>query len=127
MKVLNLEEMSSVFARLVNAGDLDSLCSLYASDAAFSTGQGSDLVSGPAAIREVLTGFLASKPVMEFEHVYVLENGDTAVARGAWKLTSRAADGSSSVMTGNSVEVLRRQADGSWVYFIDHPWGADAR
>jgi len=101
----------------------DALSSLYADDAIFVI-PGGEPVKGRAAVREVLAGLMAGKPVMEFEHTYVIENGDTAVCRGKWKLTSTGADGATSVTEGSSIEILRRQADGSWLYYIDHPWGA---
>ncbi|MFN7919107.1 MAG: hypothetical protein U0Q16_03365 [Bryobacteraceae bacterium] len=47
------------------------------------------------------------------------------MVRGKWKLTSTGADATANVVSGNSVEVLHRQSDGSWRYLIDHPWGAD--
>jgi ketosteroid isomerase-like protein len=76
-------------------------------------------------VREVLAGFLASKPVMEFSHSYLFQSGDTALARGRWTLTSKGDDGGMSTVSGNSVEVLRRGPDGGWRYIIDHPWGAN--
>ncbi len=125
MAAMTLEAVCGEFAQAVNAGDLDALCALYAPDAAFVTGPGaSPAVSGSAAVREVLAGFLASRPKMEFTHVFIYQSGDTAVARGEWKLTSVLADGSEQTAGGSSVEVLRRQADGSWLYILDHPWGA---
>ncbi|MDX2152810.1 MAG: nuclear transport factor 2 family protein [Bryobacteraceae bacterium] len=123
MGVMNLKDMSAAFAAAANSGDLDALSGLYAEDAVFVTPGGT--VQGRAAIREVLAGLTAGSPKMEFSHTYIFENGDTAVARGAWKLTSAAADGTATVTTGNSIEILKKQADGSWAYFIDHPWGAD--
>jgi len=127
MAVFDLKQLCSEFTKAVNAGDLDAVCNLYAADALFVTGPNDEAVSGSSAVREVLAGFLASRPVMEFEHAYVFQTGDTAVARGQWKLTSTGPDGASSVISGNSIEVLRRQADGSWRYVIDHPWGAEVR
>ena len=29
------------------------------------------------------------------------------------------------MMCGNSIEILRRQSDGSWRFVIDHPLGAE--
>lgn len=126
MGLSDLSKLSAGFAKAVNDGDLDALCGFYSSDAVFVTGTGTEYASGAAAVREVLAGFLASKPVMEFEHVYLFQNGDTALARGQWKLTGNSPDGAVSVVEGSSIEVLRRGADGMWRYIIDHPWGANA-
>jgi uncharacterized protein (TIGR02246 family) len=124
MAVFDLKQVPAEFTKAVNAGDLDALCDLYDADARFVPGGGAEAVSG-AALREVLAGFLASRPVMEFDHNYLHVTGDIALARGAWKLTSKGADGSAQTIAGNSIEVLKKQADGSWRYLIDHPWGAD--
>jgi hypothetical protein len=42
-----------------------------AADALFVPGPGAESVSGSAAIREVLAGFLASRPSMDFEHSWL--------------------------------------------------------
>jgi ketosteroid isomerase-like protein len=49
--------------------------------------------------------------------------GDLALTTGKWRLQGTGADGKPVDMTGQSVEVARRQADGSWRYVIDAPWG----
>jgi uncharacterized protein (TIGR02246 family) len=126
MPVSDLKQLSHGFAAAANAGDLDALCGFYADDAIF-VGPDGHTAAGKAAIREVLAGFLASKPSMQFTHEYVYESGDTALARGKWTLTSTGPDGAPSTMSGSSIEVVRRQPDGSWRYVIDHPWGGDAR
>jgi len=125
MAVFDLKQICSEFSKAVNAGNLDAVCDFYTADAVFVTNPAGDPVKGIAAIREVLGGFLDSKPTMDFEHVYLLENGDTALARGKWKMTSKGADGSPSVISANSIEILKRQSDGSWKYIIDHPWGGE--
>jgi uncharacterized protein (TIGR02246 family) len=122
MPVSDLKQLSRSYAAAANAGDLDALCACYADNATF-VGPDGNAASGKAAIREILAGFLASKPSMQFEHVYVYESGDTALARGKWTLTSTGPDGTPSTMSGSSIEVLRREPDGSWRYMIDHPWG----
>lgn len=125
MAILSLKQLSAEYARAVTAGDLDALCSFYTDDALFVPEPGGTPVAGNFAVRQVLAGFLAAHPTMEFEHTSVLQTGDTALARGRWKLTSAGPDGVATVVAGNSIEVLRRQEDGSWQYVIDDPWGGD--
>jgi uncharacterized protein (TIGR02246 family) len=126
MAVSDLEKVCSEFANAVNAGDLDALADFYAPEAVFVTGTGAAApAAGSAAIREVLAGFLAGHPRMEFEHDYLFVSGDIALARGRWKLTGAGPDGTATAVAGKSIEVLRRQPDGSWRYIIDHPWGGD--
>jgi|WetSurMetagenome_2_1015567.scaffolds.fasta_scaffold266521_2 uncharacterized protein (TIGR02246 family) len=126
MAMTSLEKVCSEFAKAVNAGDLDALTDFYAPDAVFVTGPGAAATaSGKAALREVLAGFLATRPSMEFDHNYLFVSGEVALARGKWKLTSSRPDGTAETVVGTSIEVLKRQPDGSWRYIIDHPWGAD--
>jgi ketosteroid isomerase-like protein len=56
---------------------------------------------------------------------YCVESGDTALLCGKWQLSGNGPDGSAVEMRGNSIEVVRRQNDGSWRFVIDHPFGAD--
>ncbi len=126
MAASDLEKVCSEFARAVNAGDLDAVADFYAPNAVFVSGAGAAApVTGAAALRETLAGFLASHPVMEFEHTYLFVSGDIALARGQWKLTSTGPTGATESVGGSSIEVLKRQPDGSWRYVIDHPWGGD--
>ncbi|MCV9910401.1 hypothetical protein OIV19_22725 [Brucella sp. HL-2] len=48
-------------------------------------------------------------------------HGDLALLRADWEL--RAADGII-VASGSAAEVIRKQADGRWLYIIDHAAGA---
>lgn len=72
-----------------------------------------------------LQGFLAIKPRMEMSTRDGLEAGDTVALSGQWQLTGKGSDGSAMEMSGKRVEVLRRQPDGTWLFVLDHPFGAD--
>ena len=80
---------------------------------------------GHAAMRAALDGFLALQGRMTMETVYVVESGGLAVTRGRWRLEGGTTpDGQPAALQGESVEVLRRQADGTWLVAIDAPFGA---
>lgn len=117
-------DVQSQWARAFNAGDIQGLMALYASDACLVPQPGQP-VQGHGAIREALQAFLALGAKIELAPDYVLETGDTALLRGRWQLSGRGPDGQPLAMSGRSSEVVRKQADGSWVYVIDHPYGAD--
>ena len=55
------EELDQLFSEALNAGDLDALVALYEPQAVFITDPGKT-VTGTAAIREVLSAFVAMKP-----------------------------------------------------------------
>jgi uncharacterized protein (TIGR02246 family) len=118
------EDMHQRFAQHFNAGDIESLMALYTPDAALVPQPG-QVVQGHAAIREALQAFLALRGKIELQTTYVVEAGDTALARGQWRLTGTGPDGQPVSLSGKSNEVLRRQPDGGWLLAVDHPYGAD--
>ena len=120
--VRNPQDMPATFERLFNAGDLGGLVDLYEGKALFVDGDGNEH-RGPAAIRTVLTGFLAGRPKIALIGIYCRTTGDLAVARVQWTLHGKDAAGKPAEMAGISSEVLRRQGDGSWKFAIDLPVG----
>ena len=108
----------------INAGNLDALISLYEPGAAFAASPGS-LAHGLAGVRESLGAFIAMKGTLDLKVTRVLEAGGLALVVGAWSFTGTGADGASVTLTGHNADVLRRQADGSWRFVIDNPWGTD--
>ena len=107
----------------VNAGDVDSAVRCYESGAALVSERGTTAI-GTEAIREVLLGFMAIKPKMTIEVPLVIESGDTALLHAKWTTVGTDADGNRVDFAGQSTEVVRRQADGTWLFVIDNPFGA---
>jgi len=108
----------------INTGNLDALMLLYEPDAAFATQPGS-LTHGVAGVREALAGFVAMKGKLTLEVTRVLEAGGLALVTAAWSFTGTGSDGKPVKLASKSADVLRRQADGSWRFVIDNPWGTD--
>jgi ketosteroid isomerase-like protein len=80
---------------------------LYEPDAvlAFPPGR---LATGRPAIRKVYVDLLASRPRLTGEIRPAIRNGDIAI--------------NSTVRAGNAtVEVARRQPDGTWLWAVDQP------
>jgi ketosteroid isomerase-like protein len=46
-------------------------------------------------------------------------NGDLALTQSKWRLDIAGGD----PVEGTTAEVVRRQADGSWKYILDNPFG----
>jgi len=111
------------FAQAFNAGDADALVAMYDPAAVLVPGPGAEAV-GHDAIRAALGQFLALRGTMHMETTFALRSGDTALTRSKWRLDGTDPAGKPVVMEGNSLEVLRRQADGTWLIVIDHPFGA---
>ena len=106
----------------INTGNLAALMPLYEPEAAFATRPGS-LSHGWPGIREALAGFIAMKGTLDLDVTRVLEAGDLAFVATVWSFTGTGPDGEPVKLAAQSADVLRRQADGSWRFVIDNPWG----
>jgi len=78
---------------------------------------------GLPGIGEALAGFIAMKGTLKVTRV--LEASDLALVVGVGSFTGTGPDGKSMKLAGHNADVLRRQADGSWRFVIDNPWGTD--
>ena len=108
----------------INTGNFDMLMALYEPKAAFATQPG-NLAHGMPGIREALGGFVAMKGKLDLEVTRVLEVGDLALVIGVWSFAGTGPDGEPVKLAAKNADVLRRQADGSWRFVIDNPWGTD--
>jgi ketosteroid isomerase-like protein len=103
------EDLGAFFLERANAGDVEGVVALYEPGAvlAFPPWQ---LATGHDEIRVVYAGLLADRPAFSSAGQQpVVRHGDLA-------LTSTRLPGG-----GATVEVARRQPDGSWRWVIDHP------
>jgi ketosteroid isomerase-like protein len=104
------EEITRLFVDRANAGDADGVADLYEVDAvmAFPPGQ---LTVGRAAIRDFVASGFGRAPKFEYEEsLPTLVVGDIALT------ATPSRDGK-----GTRVQVVRRQADGTWKRLIDRP------
>jgi len=124
MAVKNPQEMHPRFVAVFNAADLPALLALYEATATIVPEPGQS-ASGIEAVRTALQQYLALKGTLRMETTYLVESGDIALLRGKWLLQGTGPDGKPVEMRGNSIEILRRQSDGSWRFVIDHPLGAE--
>ena len=108
----------------INTGNLDTLMALYEPQAVFATQPGI-LSHGLPGVRQALAGFVAMQGKLDLNVTRVLEVGDLALVTTAWSFIGTGADGEPVTLTARSADVLRRQADGSWRFVIDNPWGTD--
>ena len=124
MKVYNPEDMNSAFAEAFNSGNIEALVALYEPDAVLVPRPGY-VVEGTEAIRVALQELLTLKGHMRSENQYALVRGDIALLRAKVHLIGTGADGAPLEINNHTAEVVRRQPGGSWLYIIDHPYGAD--
>ncbi len=117
------EEAHRLWAERFKAGDLEGLVALYEPDATLMHQPG-QAASGTAAIREALGGFLGLKPTFDWlETKPAVRSDDLALLHDPWTLSGTAPDGSPVNLSATTADVVRRQADGTWRFVIDNPWG----
>jgi ketosteroid isomerase-like protein len=68
-------------------------------------------------------GFVAMKGTLDLKVTRVLEANDLALVAGVWTFKGTGPDGAPVTLEGHNADLLRRQADGSWRFVIDNPWG----
>ncbi|MFC4372739.1 YybH family protein [Nocardia halotolerans] len=104
------EDLSRLVVERLNAGDVDGLVELYESDAVLALPDGV-VATGIDEIRAAYARLVADRPVFQLgPQVPALRAGDLA-------LTSSRLPGG----PGATVEVARRQPDGSWRWILDQP------
>jgi uncharacterized protein (TIGR02246 family) len=112
-------------ARLFNAGSLDGLVALYTEDATLVPEPGKS-VTGRAALRQALAGFVALRPrAATFTTAGVVRAGDVALTRSHWAMIGSTPQGDLK-LDHHGLEVMRRQPDGTWQFAVDDPFGGDA-
>ena len=122
MSVLKPEEMHCQFVEAYNAGNAEAVLALYEPGATLVLPDTGQVVSGPG-LRQALEEFVALKGRIEIETTRCVTAGNVALLGGKWRVTGTKPDGGPLDFHGISVEVLRRQPDGRWLYLIDHPGG----
>lgn len=103
------DDLSRYFIERANAGDVDGLVALYEPTAVLAFPPGS-VATGHAEIRRVYEQFVAAAPVLAPGRPHpTLVSGDLALT-------------ASTLTTGEvTVEIARRQPDGSWLWAVDQP------
>jgi uncharacterized protein (TIGR02246 family) len=113
--------VDSAFVAAINAGDLDGVVAVYASDAVLLP-PNLPAQRGRTAIRNFWGGFLKAY-TLKFEtgSDTVEGRGDLAYNVGHYRFTAVPKERANPGMAdeGKFVEILKRQGDGGWKYAVD--------
>ena len=114
------EDCDRLFGEAINRGDAAAVAALYESGGVLAFAGG--IYTGPEQIRAVLEGMVAAKARLTMNVTKVLRGGDdVAVLYNDWRMTLSGPDGRTQESSGKAIEIVRRQADGSWKFVVDDP------
>jgi ketosteroid isomerase-like protein len=117
------EEVILSYVRHINNSDLETIMSLYDSNAAMAVQPG-QLIYGHEQIRQKYQSFLG-KVKFDTHIKRVISTSDTALVIGNWTINGTGPDGKPLDLSGTATDILRKQSDGTWLVIVDNLWGTD--
>ena len=116
------EDCDHLLGEYLAKGSVDDILTLYEANAVFVT-QDRQRVSGHAGLREVMSVFASVRPRLSINLTMVAPQGDDlAVIYNDWTLSAVGPDGAKIEQSGRAIEVVHRQADGTWRFAFDDPY-----
>jgi uncharacterized protein (TIGR02246 family) len=118
------EDCDRLLIEAMEKGDVETTVALYEPDAVLLTESG-DIMKGDA-IRKHNEEFISLKTKTTIDEVKTVISGDGSLATTRMKCTTVYSDpktGNQVSLFTNTVEVLRKQPDGTWRFVIDDPFG----
>jgi ketosteroid isomerase-like protein len=120
IKVAQPQDMNDTFARVFNTRKLEDLLALYEPNAILYV-DAAQRFQGREQIAAALANFLQMPGTLAGRNNFCVVHEDLALLRADYALIG--ADGAT-LVAGSSAEIARRQADGTWLYVVDHAVGA---
>jgi uncharacterized protein (TIGR02246 family) len=116
------EDGDRIFMNAIARGDVETIVELYEPDAVFIRANGVR-AQGHAEIRAAVVELAALKARYEIRDIVTVLSGDgcIAVTRMRYAMSFSRRDGTPARIEARTMEVMRRQADGSWRFVIDSP------
>lgn len=117
-------------ARAFNAQDVEAAAAMDHPEASIvqvdQVHGGSRTARGAQGIRETMAAYIGMNPHMDVVTHHTTVAGDFAMTRSQWLIEGWGRDGKPTEVHHHGMEVHRKLPDGTCVFFIDHPFGADA-
>ena len=121
------EDCDRLIVEAVEKGDIETSVALYEPDAVLFT-EPDHLIKGHDAIRKQNEKGIAMKTKFTIHDIKTVMTGDGTVATTRMKITSIDVDpktGKEVRNLINTLEVVRKQPDGTWRSIIDDPFGGN--
>ena len=116
-------------ARAFNAQDVEAAAGLYHPEASIvqvdDVHGGTTVARGADGIRRTMSAYIGLKPHMDVVTHHTTTAGDFAMTRSQCLIKGVDPAGLPTEVHHHGMEVHRRLPDGTWVFFLDHPSGAD--
>jgi len=101
-------------------GDIEAAVACYEVDATMVI-EPDHIERGAAAVRSFTQSSFAL-PITVLAR-RIVDGRDVALHVGKWRLEMAARGGTSQQLIGCTADILRKQADGSWLVAVHNPWG----
>jgi len=118
------EDLYPALGEAYNAGDLETVLSLYDAKAVFVIKPGR-VTDGPAELRAAMERVIALGGRMTINPSAFIRSDDLALVLGTFTLSGQGRDGTAFERTSRFADVLRRQPDSRWLIVVDNPYGGD--
>lgn len=129
MKALKPSDIPQAFAVAFNSGQVENLLALYEPQAkvvkaAEPSVSVKDMAIGLDAISKEMAELLRFGGECESRCEFAIEFENLALVRNDWVIRTKNQNDEPLEIKGQSTEIIRQQADGAWLYVVDHPFGA---
>ena len=121
------EDCDRLIVEAIEKGDIETSVALYEPDAVLFT-EPDKLIKGLDAIRKQNEKSIAMKSKFTIHEIKTVTSGDGTIATTRMKITSVDMDPKSGKEVRNlinTLEVVRKQPDGTWRFVIDDPFGGN--
>lgn len=119
------DDLSRILVQALETGDIETSVALYEPGAVLFSKSGRTM-TGPDEIRKNNAALIALKPKFNIAFIKFTLSGDGSLATNRMKATLswKDAEGKAVEASVDTLEVARKQEDGSWRYIIDDPYGS---
>jgi len=119
------DDLSRILVQALETGDIETSVALYEPSAVLFSKSGRTM-TGLDEIRKNNAALIALKPKFNIAFIKFTLSGDGSLATNRMKATLswQDAEGKAVEASVDTLEVARKQEDGSWRYIIDDPYGS---